>query len=482
MHASNSTVNIAITLMPSSFLPQQALDVTTVKIIKYITEPLFIFDNELGLTSQLLESWKVSKEKTLYEFVLRKQVLFHDGKELTTDDVIFTLKEALKGKTSTITYIKSIQDIKKVDKYKFKILLSKPSSLLFQALADRKLSIVPDHYRSIKPQEFAKHPIGIGKYILKEHNTNYILLESFAKYHSKQPITKRIKFIVINDKKAYQSFVKKQPLEDLNLLIQYNVISENDIDHSKYKSLNYPLLMTAFIGINHKHKIFEDNNLRAFLFTFFRDNQINKILKGSSFIEATGFVPFGMIGNLTKSEMPKRQTDLKLLYGKLKPKKKYNISLKFYYGAPQTIKDFKKYIGQKLKPFPNIHISINRRPTQDLVKDVKGSHFELIYLRWGGDFPYTYFYLTPFRSGAKENYFNITSTALDNKLDSFSVSSREGEKNFFQEVDKLILSQFLIIPLYYPKPKYYFPKTLKGYKLSITGIQDFDFSNCESIK
>ena len=45
-------------------------------------------------TPCLAESWTISPDYKVYEFKLRKGVKFHNGDEMTAEDVVFSLRDS----------------------------------------------------------------------------------------------------------------------------------------------------------------------------------------------------------------------------------------------------------------------------------------------------------------------------------------------------------------------------------------------------
>ena len=473
-------INIALPYSPKGYVPNEVLDATTLDVLNYIFDPIFSFDNELGLTSKVLKTWSISDNRKRFVFELRKNIHFHDGSELTSKDIVFTLKEALKGKTATVTYIKSFKSIKALNKYKVQITLSKPSSLLLQSLAEISAAIVPYQYRGKTKEIFNKHPIGIGRYKFIGIEKNIVKLQRNDKYFDKAPKVKFISFYPISSKKDYIETIKNVELHDINFLLLYDIISADDLNKEKYFKFQYPLLLSAFIGMNHGLKVFSDIELRKFLYLLLKTESVNNIIKIDNYINATGLIPQGMLGNLPQTVLSRpniKNETLQSVYQKLKTKT-ISISLKFYHGSEKTIKNLQRYISIKLKPFPSINIRVIRGDSKKGLKEVTAGDFELVFIRWGISFPHPYFFLIQYRTGMNHNYFKISDSFLDTQLDSFAVSSKKEEVHFFQTLDKHILDNYYVIPLYYPKPTYYLPKYMKGTKLSMSGPFEFDYSNC----
>lgn len=119
----------------------------------------------------LAESLKVVDNNTL-EFKLRKGVKFHDGAEMTSDDVKFTLERLLddkfaspnKSKVSLLSKVEvpDASTVRLTTKEAFAPLLT------FLANARTGTQIVPRKAATTAGDEFGKKPIGTGGYSLKE--------------------------------------------------------------------------------------------------------------------------------------------------------------------------------------------------------------------------------------------------------------------------------------------------------------------------
>ncbi|MBA3039072.1 MAG: ABC transporter substrate-binding protein [Alphaproteobacteria bacterium] len=93
----------------------------------------------------LAESWEPSADAATWTFTIRKGVQFHDGKTLTVDDVIATLKRHTdeKSESGALGVMKSIKEIKK-DGDKLVLALTEGNADLPLLLSDYHLVIQPN--------------------------------------------------------------------------------------------------------------------------------------------------------------------------------------------------------------------------------------------------------------------------------------------------------------------------------------------------
>ncbi len=129
-------------------------------------ETLMTFDADFKpqVNYGLAESVTV-KSTTQAVVKLRKGVKFHDGKEMTADDVVYSWQRLLDAKLGlpsfkALTEFYDPAGVKKIDKYTVEFNLKKPSVAIKQTLAGYTLTVVPVGYTREGKQ------IGTGPYKL----------------------------------------------------------------------------------------------------------------------------------------------------------------------------------------------------------------------------------------------------------------------------------------------------------------------------
>lgn len=137
------------------------------------------------LEPQLAKSFpEVSPDGKTYTFTLRKGVKFQNGRELTAQDVKYSLERMLNPKTESPGqgfYVgiegaqafidgkaDAVSGIRVLDRYTVRISLSKPDASFLQKLALNFAYVVPKEEVKKYGTDFGHHPVGTGAFKLKK--------------------------------------------------------------------------------------------------------------------------------------------------------------------------------------------------------------------------------------------------------------------------------------------------------------------------
>lgn len=152
----------------------------------------------------LASSYEIKNSGTLYDFVIKDNAYFHDGKKVTADDVIFTVRKIL---DPVIKSPKKINwegvTVEKINDKEVSFTLNKPYAPFLYALTS---GILPKHIWGKASSEefpfsqFNIDPIGSGPYKVEKISRNSggipasITLSSWKKYVLNRPKIKSIIF------------------------------------------------------------------------------------------------------------------------------------------------------------------------------------------------------------------------------------------------------------------------------------------------
>ena len=102
----------------------------THNLMHLLYEPLVLRDIEGKLVPALALSWQVTSDPSIWEFKLRKDVVFHNGNAFDADDVLFSLNRALQPTSGMKDVLSSVDSVSKTDANTVQIKTKGPNPLL----------------------------------------------------------------------------------------------------------------------------------------------------------------------------------------------------------------------------------------------------------------------------------------------------------------------------------------------------------------
>ena len=178
--------------------PGMHSETTTANVERQIFDPLL--DQGVGQEYEpaLATSWN-TVSPTIWEIQLREGVLFHDGEELTAEDVQYTIERILDPSKNSpqATNYSAIESVEVVDDYLLRIHTKQPYPVLPARLAN--LRIVPKHYvEAVGDDRFKLEPMGSGAYkFVKWDKDEQVVLEANPSYWRGESEIKHVIFKAI---------------------------------------------------------------------------------------------------------------------------------------------------------------------------------------------------------------------------------------------------------------------------------------------
>src|SRR5499425_3027367 len=156
-----------ITLAPTWFEPAETPGIGTPFMILYALHDAVVKPMPGNpMAPSLAESWSMSKDGLVYEFVVRKGVRFHNGEPVTAEDVKFSLERYRGGGATTLKARVAGVDV--VDPQHVRIRLKQPwpdFMTFYGTPATGAAWIVPKKYvEKVGEDGFKRAPIGAGPY------------------------------------------------------------------------------------------------------------------------------------------------------------------------------------------------------------------------------------------------------------------------------------------------------------------------------
>ncbi|MCV6608440.1 MAG: ABC transporter substrate-binding protein, partial [Campylobacterales bacterium] len=260
-----STLHQTISGNAGRLNPLLATDTTSSTITSKIFVGLLKYDKHGNIIGELAEKYWWENDTTLF-INLKKNRTWHDGKEITAEDVVFTYQTAINPKIFT-PYSSSFRVVKSVEaktKYQVKIKYKKP---YFKALEVWMMDLIPKHIleneEDLMNSEFNKKPLGNGMYKLSKFEFGKDV--EFVAYDGFKPHKAKIEKTILHytqDPMAEFLMLKSRKI-DIGSLKPIQVDRQLDKDFTKdYKIVKSPAFAYTYLGFNLKKKKFQDKRVR----------------------------------------------------------------------------------------------------------------------------------------------------------------------------------------------------------------------------
>lgn len=191
--ANEITVGIAQDL-DDSLDPHLAVAAGTKEVMFNVFEGLMKPTSTGDLTPAVAESYTVSEDRLTYTFTLREGVKFHNGDEVTAEDVVYSISRCADTTDGTplVEAFSVIQSVEAVDARTVAITISEPSN---EFISYMTTAILPAGYDQ---QDTA--PVGTGpfKFVSRAAQDN-IVLEKFDEYWGTPAYLDKVTFKIMEN-------------------------------------------------------------------------------------------------------------------------------------------------------------------------------------------------------------------------------------------------------------------------------------------
>ncbi len=263
-------------------------DTYAVHLGALIFNSLIKFNEKYEAVPDLAESWQVSAGGLVWDFKIKKGVLFHNGKELTAADAAFTYNSIINPRVNSphALLYDMVKSFKAAGRYVFRVELNEPYSPLIFIMDQH---ILPAHLleqSETAMYDFGKNPVGSGPFEFSEWKNGEIILLANDHYFEGRPNLDRV---------ILKSFASRLSAWSALMQGKVDVVSDLDFedfriikDDPRFKTYDYLSFFYYTILFNLEDSLFADKDLRRALdLAIDRGDIVEKALKGCG-IPTTG--------------------------------------------------------------------------------------------------------------------------------------------------------------------------------------------------
>jgi oligopeptide transport system substrate-binding protein len=315
---------------PVTLDPARPSDIYGRTIANQLFDGLVQFDGALAIRPAIAETWTASRDGLVWTFTLKKGVKFHNGRQVTADDFVYSftriLDPATKSSGATLFMkIKGgrefaegrtnrVEGLKALNSHLLQITLTESLSPFVSSLAVGFAKVVPREVVERLGERFGQHPVGTGPFKYVEWIPNkHIILAANPDYFEGRPNLDRLEYRIFTGEARDEMFgeFERGNLEDSDIPARDR---SGLLNSRKYQFIQRSVLGISFLGINTTKKPLDDPRVRQAINYAIDRRKIMREIYQDQYIAGTGILPPGTYGYDPKiagyAYDPKKAADL----------------------------------------------------------------------------------------------------------------------------------------------------------------------------
>ena len=458
-HNLKETFRYPIISEPPTLDWNKSTDTTSSLVIQNIMEGLteYNFSNQhVQLKPALAERWTSTKDKKIWTFFLRKDVLWTDGKKLSSQDFVSAWERLLNPKTGS-EYAYFLFPIKKAQEYNqglikdftkvgvkagdkgeliielkkglfyFPYLLTHPSTFpIRKDIINQKKSLwtAPQNIVSLGPYKLSRW----------DHDKALILIRN-EQYYGQKPPVKKVVLYIIPDETTIMNLYSGGLLDAARPLLSRDLpFLKQRKDHHTNRSL-----MLYYYGFNVLAEPLKNPKMRQAIAHAINRREIVKLLnRGDKVLKS--WIPEGLLAH---------NPNLGLAFDPQKAKKliqQMNMEnlpkIQIFYNSTADHKLIAENIQAQLKKNIGLKVELNSQEWKTYLHRLKIKEVELFRLGWLADYPDPDNFMNLMTSFSENNHTGWKNKKFDELiLKAMAVEDSSQRKKLYDQAQKILLEE-----------------------------------------
>ncbi len=200
VHAQDEVVVIAQTVAHSSLNPAEATGIADYTVMRTMFEGLVGFDQNFELVAELATSWEVTEDATVFDFVLREGVTFHDGTAFDAAaakayfDWVLDDENPIPARGRSV--LSDVETVEVLGPYELRMTLSTSNAAMLSNLALANARIASPASVIDQGASVTRNPVGTGPYQFADWvDGQKVVVEAFDGYWGEPAAADAIEFL-----------------------------------------------------------------------------------------------------------------------------------------------------------------------------------------------------------------------------------------------------------------------------------------------
>ena len=451
-------------VQPGSLDPVRISDSASALIGRQVFSPLASFNRRTNRLTRGAASWQVHDGGTRFTFTLKKGVKFHNGRNVTAADVIFSLNRlAAKATGSDLSFllenvvgfdqvnklgaVGELEGIRQVDESKVEVRISRPWVEFPFVLTHPATAPIPRDEYLADPEGFKTKPIGSGDYAYSEavSQGGNIQLAAVEGSGGKRPAIKKASiFVYPSVSGAFRDFER-------------GAIDLAEVPPGGSRSLSafrnspgfVPLAAMLHLAFNLKSPKLLEPRLREAISLAIDRSTLRQIVYSDTLVSAGGLIPTGLpgrssepCGNRCEFNPSRARTLVSETYGGQSPE--------IIYDFPEGDRDraAAEAIRENLSTI-GVTMALRSHELPAYVELLRGGTQEMFRLGWIAEFPSTDWFVSPlFRTGSPDNTTGFSHAEVDGLIDMARADGNRATRDgLYRQIETRVMADMPVVPL-----------------------------------
>jgi oligopeptide transport system substrate-binding protein len=476
---------------PRTLDPAFTTDVSTSFLCRQIFRGLVVFDGDLNPIPELAHRVEISADGLTYTFALADGATYHDGRAITSDDVIYSLTRALSpftpgiGATNGVTFLTDIVGADAVlsgesetlaglaapDDRTVVVTLARPRATFLMKLASAPASIV-DRNDVDRGDGWWRTANGTGPFTIAEWREREMLtLVANGGFVNSRPSLDRVDIIV-----------GPQAGAELNLYQAGEVdlagIPSNSVDRMRAPESGFaaqvrelPMFATEYIALRTDIEPLDDPHIRRALILAFDREKLAPVMFDGKVIQASGIIPDGMLGK-ERWEADNAPYDVDAALAEIAASRYGDAAntppIELFSFGSSTV----AAVASTVSDATGLTVEAVTVQWNDFIDLLPQGRVMSYSWTWVADFPDPETFLDPlFASWGGQNFVGYSNPAFDDLLlEAAKRPVAEERIPFYEQAQQLLLDDAVLMPGTHPRQYVVVRPELQGLEITPAGI------------
>jgi oligopeptide transport system substrate-binding protein len=473
---------------PETIDPAMVRDLSSAFLTRLMFRGLVVFDAELNPALELAERVEISGDGLTYTFAMDPKAVFHSGRAITAQDVVFSFTRAVNPKTaggqaallSGPTFLSSIAGVAEmlagttetlsgitaIDDATVEITLSAPSSPFLMKLGAAATSIVdPDDVA--KGDGWWMTPNGSGPFHISEWTPGQqMVLTPVSTFVDGAPALQKVQILLgPNAGSAFNLYQAEK--------VDICGIGSNDVDRVTSTEsgladqlVQSDLFATEYAAFRTDAAPMDDLNVRKAVAMSFPRAKIAEVQFGGHVNVAEGLVPNGMLGvPWPVKALPYDPDAAKAAFAESKYAGVAEVDpIQIY----STGNSFVPALREAVKNVLGLELDAVTVQSTEFFDGLALRQYPAYGLYWGADYPDPSTFLgSLFQTGSSDNYIDYSNPDFDALMDEAATEQDIAKRaETYMKAQQLLIDDAVLIPTYHDV----------GYMLLKPGVKGFEYT------